>query len=101
MLDNVDDGKVIKSKKRKIKQTNKYKNPKKVKSPIKNNDSTNDVTKQQILTKNHDDSASPLLLFRKSSKVIQNNRVKTKKTITFKGFMALNKNHDFGGLALK
>ena len=59
VLDNTDTGKVIKSKKRKIKQADKNKNTKKVKSPIMNNDSANHDTKQHLLTKNHDNSVSP------------------------------------------
>ena len=81
VLDNINEGKVIKTKKRKIKQTNKNKKPKKAKSSLKNNDLTNNVIKQQIPINNHDNSASPLSFFKKSSKVIQHNKVTSWKTI--------------------
>ena len=102
--DNTDNGKIIKSKKRKlnkIKQTNRNKSTKKVKSPVMSNDSANPDNNQQLLNDNHDNSVSPLSFFKKSSKVIKKSKVKTKNVTTIKGFMALNKNHDFSELVLK
>ena len=66
-----------------------------------NNDSANHDVKQHLLTKNLENNASPLSFFKKSSKVIKNNKVKTKNGTAIKGFMALNKNHDFSELQLK
>ena len=99
--DNTDNGKIIKSKKRKIKQANKKQSTKKIKSSAMSNDSTKLDNNQQLLNNNDDNSVLPLSFFKKSSKVIKKSKVKTKNVTTNKGFMALNKNHDFSELALK
>ena len=56
--DNTDNGKIIKSKKRKIKQANRNQSTKKIKSLVMSNDSTNLDDNQQLLNNNDDNSVS-------------------------------------------
>ena len=77
VLDNTDTGKVIKLKKRKIKQANQNKKTKKVQSPMMNKDPVNHDITQDSSNKDHDNSPLPSSFFKKASKIIPNNN-KTK-----------------------